>query len=107
MTSSDGHSEANHPPGLVNGEARELKTMVDKVVFIVSGADNTGIICIVSSSLQESRLTLTSAMREREAHSEYCCPHYNGHKDIEKIEAECEVSGVTKIILKTSRPVTC
>ena len=65
MTSGDGHSEANHPPGLVNGEARELKTMDDKVVFIVSGADNTGIICIVSSSLQESRLTLTSAMRER------------------------------------------
>ena len=65
MTSGDGHSEANHPPGLVNGEARELKTMVDKVVFIVSGADNTGIICIVSSSLQESRLTLASAMRER------------------------------------------
>ena len=37
---------------------------------------------------------------EREAHSEYCCPHCNSHKDIKKIEAECEVSGVTKVILK-------
>ena len=37
---------------------------------------------------------------EREAHSVYYCPHCNGHKDIERIEAECEVSGVTKVILK-------
>ena len=37
---------------------------------------------------------------EREAHSVYYCPHCNGHKDIERIEAEFEVSGVNKIILK-------
>ena len=43
----------------------ELETENEKVVFIVSGADHTGMISIVSSSLQEPKLALTSAMRER------------------------------------------
>ena len=53
-------------------------------------------ISIVSSSLKEPRLALTSAMRER---GSLRCSHCNGHKDIEKVEAE--VSGVTKVILKS------
>ena len=44
---------------------------------------------LVRCSPLESRLTLTSAMRER---GSLRCSHCNGHKDIEKIEAECEVS---------------
>ena len=43
----------------------ELETENEKVFFIVSGADHTGMISIVSSSLKEPRLALTLAMRER------------------------------------------
>ena len=44
---------------------------------------------LVRCSPLESRLTLTSAMRER---GSVRCSHCNGHKDIEKIEAESSSS---------------
>ena len=71
----------------------------DKVVFIIS----VEMISVMSSSLKELRLTLTSAMRERLTQTQIISlltVGISGLEDIERIEAKCEVSGVTKIILK-------
>ena len=78
----------------------ELETeMEDRVIFLVSGVDNAGMISIVSSSLKEQRLTLTSAMRERFTQMTILAVGASGLEDIitvdiEQIEARCEVRNV-------------
>ena len=57
-------------------------------------------ISIVSSSLKEPRLALTLAMRERLTQTTVLAVGVSGLEDIKRIEAECEVSGVTKLLLK-------
>ena len=77
-----------------------LETEVgERVIFLVSGVDNAGMISIVSSSLKEPRLTLTSAMRERFTQMTVLAVGASGLEDIrtvdiEKMEAECEVRDV-------------
>ena len=70
-----------------------------RVIFIVSGLDRAGMISMVSSSLEEQRLALTSAMRERFTVMTVLAVGAWGLKDtrtvdIEKIEAECEIRDV-------------
>ena len=81
------------------GLSWELETQADRVVFIVSGLDSAGMISIVSSSLEDPRLTLTSAMRERFTQMTVLAVGASGLEDIrtvaiEKMEAECEVRDV-------------
>ena len=80
----------------------------DRVIFIVSGLDGAGMISIVSSSLEERRLALTSAMRERFTVMTVLAVGAGGLEDIrtvdiEKIEAECEIRDVDTT---TQAPVT-
>ena len=85
-----------------------LEEDTDKVVFLVSGLDSTGMISLVSSSLGEQRLALTSAMRERFTVMTVLAVGAGGLEDIrtvdiEKIEAECEIRDVDTT---TQEPVT-
>ena len=77
----------------------ELETENDKVVFIVSGLDSGVMISIVSPSLKDPRLTMTSAMRERFTKMSVLAVGASGLADIktldiEKIEAGCEGTNV-------------
>ena len=78
----------------------ELETEIgDRVIFLVSGVDMSGMISIVSSSLKEPRLTLTSTMRERFTQMTVLAVGAGGLEDIrtvdiERMEAECEVRDV-------------
>ena len=68
----------------------------DKVIFLVSGVDSAGMISIVSSSLEERRLALTSAMRERFTQMTVLAVAAGGLEDIrtvdiEQTEAGCEI----------------
>ena len=56
-------------------------------------------ICIVSSSLKEPRLTLTPAMKERLTQTQIMTvlTGVSGLEKIERMEADCEVSEVTKV----------
>ena len=81
------------------GLSWKLETENDKVVFIAFGVDSAGMINIVSPSLEESRLTLTSAMRERFTQMTVLAVGANGLEDIktldiEKIEGGCEATDV-------------
>ena len=75
----------------------ELETETeDKVIFLVSGMDSAGMISLVSSSLEERRLVLTSAMRERFTRMTVLAVGAGGLEDIktadiEKVEAGCEI----------------
>ena len=75
----------------------ELETETeDKVIFLVSGVDSAGMISIVSSSLEERRLALTSAMRERFTQMTVLAVGAGGLEDIrtvdiEQTEAGCEI----------------
>ena len=79
------------------GLAWELETETeDKVIFLVSGVDSAGMISLVSSSLEERRLVLTSAMRERFTRMTVLAVSAGGLEDIktvdiEKVEAGCEI----------------
>ena len=73
-----------------------LEAETDKVVFLVSGLDSAGMISLVSSSLGERRLALTSAMRERFTQMTVLAVGAWGLEDIrtvdiENIEAACEI----------------
>ena len=81
------------------GLSWEMETEADQVVFIVSGLDSAGMISIVSPSLEEPRLTLTSAMRERFTQMTVLAVGASGLEDIRtvdinKMEAECEIKDV-------------
>lgn len=75
----------------------ELETETeDKVIFLVSGVDSAGMISIVSSGLEERRLTLTSAMMERFTQLTVLAVAAGGLQDIrtvdiEQTEAGCEI----------------
>ena len=75
----------------------ELETQTeDKVIFLVSGVDSAGMISIVSSSLEERRLALTSAMKERFAQMTVLAVAAGGLKDIRIVEqAEGGVNSFT------------
>ena len=71
----------------------------DKIIFLVSGVDRAGMISIVSSSLEEPRLALTSAMRERFTQMTVLAVGARGLEDIrtvdiEQTEAGCEIRDV-------------
>ena len=78
----------------------ELEMEDDKVVFIIS----VEMISVMSSSLMEPRLTLTSAMRERGSLRLrlllVSLLVSVASRTLRRLKTKCEVSGVTKFILK-------